>query len=220
MAKAINIGSFAFKSIKDAKEYFRAIFRSYKTGEVIDRSHKDFPLWFAYLQERHPNVDRMNRFGIDHFVCLRNENYPSTRSLYIVNSVGDKDMFAYERYLSSKATLRLNRIIRSMRREVEYQIADFRKGYKGGHVHHKGKSFDQIADEWLKSIPPEKFLEFNTMMQGSRGEEFEDRELAASWREYHKRNATLEIIDAKTNMSAGNSGYQKTFVQPLPPPPY
>lgn len=74
------------------------------------------------------------------------------------------------------------------------------------HVHHAGKPFIQLAEEWLSS----NNLKFDTIKLKGRDsfKIFKDGRLEESWCRYHTENAELEIISAVENMRMGSGDYR------------
>lgn len=73
------------------------------------------------------------------------------------------------------------------------------------HVHHAGKPFIQLVEEWLQ----ENNLQIDTIKLKGRNsfKKFKDESLEDSWCRYHSENSVLEIISAVENMRMGAGDY-------------
>jgi hypothetical protein len=210
----ITIADHVFPTIRAAKEYLSGKMTTYNVGRSIPDG--DAALWFAVLQ-KHEWFDEYVAHGIDHFSIARSEQRPNLFNMVVVNANGETKPFSYQKYLSGEPLPRLKKILAAMRSEIATQIDTVAR--KGMHVHHAGKPFVQIADEWLTQNAA-RWSEMETESAGATGYKFQGRAIAADWQAFHAANATLEIISAEENLSLGAGGYQMRFVPPLPPPPY
>ena len=78
------------------------------------------------------------------------------------------------------------------------------------HVHHSGKPFLQIVDEFLL-LNKHRWGEIETEAAGATGYRLSDRAIAADWTDFHRTHATLEIVSVEENLRAGASGYRHGF---------
>lgn len=211
MAK-ITLNGVAFAKGDDAKQYLHDKMQNYELGKPIPG--EDVALWFEVLQ-KHEWLEEYIEHGIHHFVAAQSVQRPNLRNMVVVNDRGEQKPFSYHKYLTRGPLTRLAKVKAAFRTEIEPQIAEHRT--KGQHVHHAGKPFLQIVDEFLIANR-HRWHAMETEAAGSTGYRLCDRRIAADWAAFHRVEATLEVVTAAVNLSSGAGGYKMRFV-PLPPCP-
>lgn len=212
----LTLAGIVYPSADAAKAFLRDKMNSYVLHAPIPAA--DVALWFEVLQ-KHEWFAEYVEHGIDHISVAPSEQQPHLRNMVVVNSAGEQKAFSFLKYLTRGALPRMARIMAALRTEVDDQITAFRAG-RGGHVHHTGKPFIQIVDEFLV-FNANRWWQMDTESAGATGYRLRDRVIAAAWSDYHRAVAVLAMTTPQQNLSLGASGYKMRFVEPaLPPPPY
>lgn len=215
MAK-ITLGALDFAKQDDAKAYLRDKIAAYVIGAPIPDT--DVALWFAVLQ-KHEWFDEYVTHGINHFTAAWSEQRPNLRNMVVVNDRGERKPFSYHKYLTRGPLSKMAKVLAALRTEIEPQITNHR--IKGFHVHHAGKPFVQIADEFLLANA-HRWSTIETESAGATGYRLRDRSVAAEWFDFHRAHAKFEVVSPSENMQIGASGYRMRFREPvsIPPPPF
>ena len=227
MAK-ITLSGRIFVKQEDAKGYLRDKMENYEIDRPIPDA--DIPLWFEVLQ-KHEWFDEYVMHGIHYFAAARSEQRPNLRNMVVVNDRGERKPFSYHKYLSRGPLPKLAKVMAALRTEVGQQITDYRtKIFAGGptvlsaisgkplaerrcHVHHSGKPFLQIVDEFLVSNK-HRWHDMETEAASATGYRLRERVIAADWMDFHRTQATLEVVTPEENLQAGTSGYLMSFKAP------
>lgn len=216
MAK-ITLDGATFAKGEDAKRYLLGKMNGYPLNKPIPDI--DVPLWFDVLQ-RHEWFEEYVDHGIHHFIVTPSDQRPNLRNMAVVNDRGERRPFSYQKYLTRGSLTKLAKVKAALRTEIEPQIAGHRK--PGQHVHHDGKPFLQIVDEFLLANLARWYL-METEAAGSTGYRLRDRGIAAEWAEFHRTHAILATISPEENLKAGAGGYRMQFKEippcPVPLPP-
>jgi hypothetical protein len=211
VAKPITLNGNTFAKRGDAMVYLHGKMWSYPINAPIPAS--DVPLWAAVLQ-KHEWYDEYVEHGIAYFAATLSEQRPDLRNMVVVNDHGEQKPFTYHKYLTRGPLSKLAKIKAALRTEIAEQIAGHRaEGARHGHVHHAGKPFLQIVDEFLVANE-HRWAEMETEAAGVTGYRLRDRTIAADWQDFHRKHAKLVIISAKANLQAGSGGYRMTFNAP------
>lgn len=216
MATIVTLGSLSFRNATAAKALLRSKFDSYTIGQRVP--DEDVSLWFAAIENHEDFLSWSRVDGIVHFSC-EIHRFHKNKCMAVVYEDGSREPFSYLKCVGSKPLSKLDKALRAFRNEIKPQIAEFRAGRRGGHIHHLGKPFVQITDEWLM-LNRHLWHSIEVDITEAHGYQLRDRDLAADWQAFHKTNARLKLIPAKENLSAGAGGYLARFVPPLEPPPY
>lgn len=227
MAK-ITLGGIIFANQEDAKGYLNKKMASYEIDMPIPDA--EIPLWFEVLQ-KHEWFDEYVTHGIHSFAATRSEQRPNLRNMVVVNDQGEQKPFSYYKYLSRGPLSKLAKVKAALRTEVGQQITDYKaKVFAGGatvlsaisgkplaerrcHIHHNGKPFLQIVDEFLLSNK-HRWNDMVTESAGDTGYRLCDRVVAVDWTDFHRTHARLEVVSPKENLQAGKGGYQMSFKAP------
>ena len=224
MAKAITLNGATFSKLADAKQHLQSRMRGYEIGTPIP--DEDVPLW-AEVLERHEWYGEYVEHGIAYYSVAWSEQNPNLRNMVIVNDQGEQKPFSYLKYLAKGPLSKVAKVKAALRTEIEQQIADHRAwAFATGkaqcaitgatlvegrsHVHHSGKPFLQIVDEFLKANA-HRWDNMETEAAGTTGYRLRDRAIAADWQKFHSEHAKLEIVSPKANLQAGSAGYRMTF---------
>jgi hypothetical protein len=227
MAK-LTLGGTTFAKKEDAMLHLSDKMASYEIDTPIP--DVDVPLWSEVLQ-KHEWFDEYVTFGIHHFAITRSKERPNLRNMVVVNDRGEQKPFSYHKYLTRGPLPKLAKVMAALRVEVDQQITEYRtKRFDGVttvlsaisgkplaerrcNVHHDGKPFLQIVDEFLLSNK-HRWQDMETEAAGATGYRLRDRVIAADWTTFHRNHATLEIVSPEENLQAGASGYQMSFKAP------
>jgi hypothetical protein len=227
MAK-ITLGGMTFARLDDAKGYLRDKVENYEIDKPIPDA--DISLWFQVIQ-RHEWFGEYVTHGIHYFAATWSEQRPNLRNMVVVNDQGEQKPFSYQKYLSGGPLSKLAKVGAALRTEVGQQITDYRTNKFAGqptvlsaisgkplterrcHVHHSGKPFLQIVDEFLL-LNNHRWDDMETEAAGATGYRLRDRVIAADWADFHRTHATLEIVSAEENLQAGANGYRMSFKAP------
>jgi len=167
-----------------SKKELLAAVRSYISGAPVYTPLED-TLPYAIF-DRHPHCEEKTGIGLRH-IELRLTEYQN-RGFYLVRTDGTVIDFSWRVALDfeqSGPTLAA-----AAREAVRDQIAAVAGG---GHVHHDGKPFRQILNEWLAArggAVPE-------LIHGDLHDYFRDPADAVSWREHHKQHAVLRLVSVE-----------------------
>jgi hypothetical protein len=134
--------------------------------------------------DRHPHREEKAGVGLRH-IELRLTEYKN-RGFYAVRMDKTDIDFSWRvalDFAQSGATLAA-----AAREAVREQIARVAAG--GRHVHHDGKSFRQLLDEWLAA----RGGGAPGLIHGDLHDYFSDPADEASWRDYHRRHAILRPV--------------------------
>ena len=197
------------------KALLKSKLKSYTIGQIVPDA--DAPLWFRAI-ENHEDFLTWNRVDdIVSFSCERH-SFHKNKCMAVVYSDGSREPFSYLKCVGAKPMSKLGKVLRAFRSEIKPQIDAVRAGRRGGHMHHAGKPFLQIADEWLLANAT-RWHRLDVDITNAYGYRLRDRAIAMDWQEFHRVHAMLELIPAKENMSIGAGGYQMRFLAPAPLPP-
>jgi hypothetical protein len=227
MAK-ITLGGITFAKLEDAKKFLRDKMEAYEIDAPIP--DPDISLWFEVLQ-KHEWFDEYVTHGIQYFAVTWSDQRPNLRNMVVVNDQGERKPFSYQKYLSGGPLSKLAKVTAALRTEIGQQIIEFRTNSFVGqrtvlsaisrkplserrcHVHHSGKPFLQIVDEFLR-LNQHRWDGMETEAAGPTGYRLRDRAIATEWADFHRAHATLEIVSAEENLRAGANGYRMTFKVP------
>jgi hypothetical protein len=227
MAK-ITLGGITFAKLEDANSYLRDKLESYEIDKPVPDA--DISLWFEVIQ-KHEWFDEYLTHGIHYFAATWSEQRPNLRNMVVVNDLGAQKPFSYQKYLSGCPLSKLTKVMAALRTEIAQQITDHKtKRFASGsavlsaisgkplterrcHVHHSGKPFLQIVDEFLL-LNKHRWVNMETEAAGATGYRLRDRVIAVDWSYFHRAHATLEIVSAEENLQAGASGYRMSFKAP------
>jgi hypothetical protein len=188
---------------------------AYHIGATVPAA--DVPLWFEVLQ-KHEWFAEYVEHGIQHFAAAWSEQRPNLRNMVVVNAEGLHKPFTYHKYLTRGALPKMAKVMAALRTEIAEQIAPLSR--RGFHVHHSGKPFVQIVDEFLIANA-HRWHVMETEAAGATGYRLRDRTIALHWAAFHRVHATLEVLTQEENRALGASGYRMLFKEPaLPPLPY
>jgi hypothetical protein len=233
MAK-VTLDGREFRTVGEAKQFLQTKMKGYALNQPVP--DEDCPIWFSYLQ-KHEWFEKYVEFGIHRFVFVKNEKFP-TSGMAVENRSGERWPFSYHKYLDGKPLTKLTRVKVALRMEITSQIDEFRNKIFEGNpivpcaltgqllnmgqcdVHHSGKPFVQIADEFLE-MNRHVWCGIETESVGKTGHRLLDRNIAAAWADFHRANSVLQITSRKVNQKIGSGGYRMLFEEPIPiPPPY
>lgn len=200
-----------FPSADAVKVHLRDKMNSYPLHVPIPAG--DVASWFEVLQ-KHEWFNEYVEHGIDHISVAPSAERPKLRNMVVVNAAGERKPFSFQKYLTRGALSRTAKILAALRFEITEQILAFRQG-RGGHVHHDGKPFLQIADEFLL-LHSNLWFQMDTEAAGATGYRLKDRGIATSWAEFHKSNALLVMLTPQQNLALGANGYKMRFIEPPP----
>lgn len=212
----ITLAGFTHSSAEAAKAFLRDKMNSYTLHAPIPAT--DVALWFEVLQ-RHEWFDEYVAHGIVYISVAPSADRPRLRNMVVVNAIGEQKPFSFHKYLTRGALSRLSKVMAALRTEIDDQVSTFRAG-RGGHVHHAGKPFLQIADEFLIAHSA-LWWQMEMEAAGATGYRLKDRHIAAIWCAFHGSNVVFTMLTPQQNLALGASGYKMRFVEPVvPPPPY
>jgi len=182
MRKPILLDGIVYQTKTALKEAVQAYVRAAPIGE---------PLWdtFPYaIFERHP--DRKEKLGVGmRHIQLNTSGWGNNRCFYVVRIDGSSIDFSWQvalKFTSSGPSLS------GAAREAVYeqQIAPIAKPYSSLVVHHDGKPFVQILNEWLATL--------NGRMPALASDDFHsylvDPADVQSWQAFHRQHAKLVLV--------------------------
>lgn len=216
MAKAVVIASLAFRTKKQAKEFFRSIRDRYedgcRVGEEDDRYLRD-------LIAIHPEAAMKVGCGIDHFTVETERQFGRTRHFQIHRTDGSSTDVSFHSAIDGR-NVRKDRL-EALRRGVEQQIVAFKQAafFSGTskscplrgipitedsyHIDHEPpRTFVRLVDEWLaeEGIRIEE-IEITPPADNQIVTEMTSPEQSQSWQSYHLKNAKLRLLSPIGNLS-------------------
>jgi len=150
------------------------------------------PLWdsFPYaIFDRHPHREEKTGCGLRH-IDLRLTEY-GNRGFYAVRTDGTDIDFSWQVALDfapSGPTLAA-----AAREAIRSQIETVAIRNASLHVHHEGKPFRQLLNEWLA----ERGGDTPELIHGALHDYFKDPEDALSWTTYHLQHAVLRLVSVE-----------------------
>ncbi len=200
MANPVILPSRTFKSVAELRTWMRSIWRR---GECIITDEEERKILNELVTYYHDHPDKKIGCGIERFEVRTNENYKNTKCFYIVRTDGTFTDVSFGRPSYRR------QVLTAMRNEVANQsIAARREAGRLGdlsvHVDHAERALVTISEDFLqmKGLKIEDIMLQPTEDRSSRYL-LADRILAVEWLHYHKKNAKLEIIDKRANLSKG-----------------
>lgn len=183
-----------FESVKDVTDFVRQKIRSYDSVTYIGEDHKDF----AFFRELYLRFN--SNKNIEGFLLEQNPTYRSKYFDYLsVCLLGRWSCFSWINCCKRKQKGFFERLTDAMRREIEYEVFNFKKKYPPScavcavigncEVDHI-KEFSTIRDEYL-AIAGKPSIEFKDNVIGV---VLPDGEFKEGWRKYHKENATYQFL--------------------------
>lgn len=212
------IGSQSFRTKKELKKAVYRIRDQTPSAEPIMGRDRDFLINFF---QHHPYWDEKTRGGIQD-IYLNKDESGRHRCFYLRTKEGSVDDISVRKTLlhwgkSTKWTVDHDKrtyITIAARQEIADQIEEFRAGERAvsrisgkelspinAHVDHWDTPFKTLLNDWMASLLADTDLSTREVAQGKR--KFLNREVARSWKNYHRKNAKLAFLSASENMSKG-----------------
>jgi len=206
------------------QERIKKILYRYKENEAL--LPDDFSFMFDVLKN-HPDFKQKMGSGIACMRVRQNPVYTNTRGFWIERTDGSGTDFSYLECL--KATPHAKRFINACRAAIEPDIqlfkAEFFNSHRfetprcpytgeplkfvGSHVDHKApRTFQWLTEAFinLHSIPVDDIKINGKAVDNTYQDTFDDQGLERLWVEFHKRNAELQVVSAKANLSILRKG--------------
>lgn len=203
------IGELKFTTKQGCMQYVRNKINSLGCCE-IDKTHNDYE-FFSNLIDKHPERDEKIGLGIDKFIIERNKLNTNSFSIYIKQINGFKIVFSW---VTSAVGNKPNNLLSALRCAIVSQILNFRNNnkhkcvYCGSknniNVDHKNPSFKVLSTNFINQHNnlPTKFDSDIVTNQPI----FSNNDIALKleWFNYHKKNATYQILCRTCNIKKGS----------------
>jgi hypothetical protein len=227
-AAEIAVGPHVFRHKYLAREHIQGILRRNHLSRVTDPEEHEF---LVHLLQRHPLASQKIGVGISHFTVDKSyeKRPPITYCFHVHRTDGTSTDFSYRWCLDSKAPnqgmgaaqLPKQYWTESLRGAVYPQTHRFKVAafadcdfvtcpisgeeiqWDEAHVHHEPPhTFVALVDGWLaqEGITISE-VELSSADKTSSGELGCSKQLA-SWQQYHKEHARLQVVSARANMSS------------------
>lgn len=217
----IEIGESVFTTKKDALAFYKEILNSYKPGEEIN--NEDFDLVFNLLRI-HPNSAEKIGVGIEKIV-VEQDAY-KTICFHVLRKDNTKENFSYIKCINGESN-DFTKFSKACRKAVEKDLKEIKQDYfkensKEGKVKcQETKESIQFEDAHVDHRQPntfsvivDRFIEVNKIQLQSvsytsienYGHEFTDKQLAESFRDYHKLKANLRVVKKSRNLARSFQG--------------
>jgi hypothetical protein len=217
---AIQVGSQAFYSKKEAKEFCRVIVSQYPDYQRLAPVDDDF---LRDLIQLHPQVEEKVGAGISHFSIALDGEWKKTRHFVVHRLDGTSTDFSYHTCIDGTND-RQDRYA-ALRYAVSKQVTDFkRRCFAGGeppicvysgsrltevdaHVDHESPfTFLALANAWLIDMGlTVDGLQLVANADNQWVRELRDQGLIKSWQTYHAATAKLRLISKSANLSAARA---------------
>lgn len=203
-----------FQTKAELERFIRGILFEYNNGRQVG-SH-DWPYVYAIL-ERHPNRVVIEDCGIKRFLVQWLDNAGIQRRFIAIRNDDSRRDFTWRHVIRERT--QMQRVHRVCRWLVRDQIDAFRRKAfasdialacpisgeritrESSHVDHIApNTFQALVDGWLLSNGmTSDDLEVVPSREYQEPDRFSDDFIAENWREYHRINAKLRVIDAWTH---------------------
>lgn len=211
------IGTRSFTSKSKIADYVKSILKRYSSGRSLSKDDESF---ISLLLENHPNKGEKIGCGIERIEVRLNP--PKYKGFWIVRKDGTQVDFSYIACLKGSSKKGECRSV--ARNEVKSFVIEFKQrffeddevklcpitgeeiSFSNSHVHHSGKSFDELFTEFFGK------LDIGTIKivdSGAINKLFANRKLAKAWCEFHNSHAELQIVSIIANLSILEKGRKK-----------
>lgn len=201
----------SFPTKKAAKDHFKAILaRNPRDNQPID-DPGNHDVKTLITVGKHPDSSDKIGPGIAHVFIRRNDF--GTRGFWLKRVDGTEIDFSYLTAIDGRPS-RQKEVKAAMRREIEDQIAQFRRSVTASsceicgkdfvssgatHVDHAQPTFDCLAREFAETIGG--WERIPVRCEGISGRYLGDPEHATGWREFHRSSARLRLTHSACNLS-------------------
>lgn len=190
---------------KETKEHFSKIMRSAPLDEPLSEHHGEL----LGLLSQHPAADEKIGAGVSHFKVGLVKPY-NDRGYFIVRADGSEVGFSYVKCISGRKP-RSFEIKKAFRNEVFHQVAEFKRAvvvdgarcsvtgdalvFETAEVDHAPPcTFAQLLAEFARAASIDLTAVKTATSDGGVTFSLVDRQLAASWRQFHQDNAKLRAL--------------------------
>ena len=204
-----------FSSLKKIKDYTRNKLKEIYNNsdrEIVYIEKNDSSFLFLYkILEKHKWKEEKIGCGIKRFYIKRNFLNKKGLEINLERIDGSKIDFSWIKCVTGKFTNIKQDLITAMREAINEQTRRFRSNNKlicqlckcisgNFHVDHDSPSFKILSDNFLIKNPkhPKSFCEDKDIHWKKFLEE--DEQFKQKWQEYHKKNATLQILCQQCNL--------------------
>lgn len=199
----------------EKKRRVSAMLARYKVGETVQG---DDDKWLRELIESHPDYPQKFGAGVVRFFVALDGRY-SRPGFWFESSCGIVDNFSTVRCIDGMPPLR-TRLITACRTTIQPDMNAYKAERFGNskwaicdetgekihwddaHVDHV-LPFVRLAGAWVDDRPHLTVIDLADDGAGSVSESFANPALAAEFRQFHKKNATVRLVSAKVNLSKG-----------------
>ncbi len=200
------------------QQKIKAILHHYADNESLSKEDFDFILDVFKL---HPNFKNKNGLGIQSIYTKTNSIYRNVREFWIVRSDGSETDFSYMKCLNGDSSNR-EKFLKACRIAVEPYTMAFKNSFFSekkiarcpitgetisfcsSHVDHQSpNTFYKLVSDFIAEmkIDSEEISFVGSGQDGLCQITFQDKTLEKAWVDYHNKNAQLQVISQRANLS-------------------
>lgn len=171
----------------EIKERAKEILANTKVGDYLRGDNKDFMM---DVIAGHPESSRKIGSGIRHIAVMIDPVY-KRKCFYIIRTDGSQTDFSYIKAIDGAPT-KYGEFSKACRTAVKDQVQPL--GSKDTHVHHEGKQFAEIVNDFIREYTVNLDIIEYTHGDNITETAFKNPAIANLFGLYHKRNAKLVAI--------------------------
>jgi len=225
--KPVTLGEYEFLSKKEAKELFSSILNDCELGETLEGKNFDYVM---ALLLNHPRASKKIGSGVKS-IKVDQGHYSSNRCFHIVRNNGTTEDFSIGKCIDGDHSPFYKFCI-ACRRSVENEVRAYKTYFFKKNGDTEGKVRCQISGQKISfeeaHVDHREPLTFSTIVhffveanridlgsttyttEGKYGNEFSDDSLSNRFKNWHKRNAKLRIVNSRNNLQKSHLGRVKS----------
>lgn len=207
------ISGIKFKSKADVKNYIRELISKYDECDILEDEDHKFVL--EVLNMHHDSENKIGA-GVHCFFVMTDKSRTKNKYFKIFRTDKTSIDFSWVKCIDVCKNIKLKRFTDTCRHEIISQIIEFRNKYLRGdyivhengtlikkedahvdHVYEFRKIINDFIEEEVLNIEEIKIIDTKDGLY----KKFECRDLAITWKKYHKKHAKLRVITKHENLT-------------------